>query len=127
MFIHQSALRCVAMLVVYMREQMSMPVGDIRADQVRRLVFLVGHPTQHRHCKSHTDFYYVRTHLRLRHVFSCGMRPGPAVKYSGTRKNKTKQETFKEERSNAFAKTFHCNSMNFAFPTSFLLSPPHFF
>lgn len=70
---------------------MSMPVGDIRADQVRRLVFLVGHPTQHRHCKSHTDFYYVRTHLRLRHVFSCGMRPGPAVKYSGTRKNKTKQ------------------------------------
>lgn len=35
---------------------MSMPVGDIRADQVRRLVFLVGHPTQHRHCKSHTHF-----------------------------------------------------------------------
>lgn len=34
-------------------EQMSMPVGDIRADQVRRLVFLVGHPTAQALQKSH--------------------------------------------------------------------------
>lgn len=53
----------------------------VMTDQVTQASLLVGSPGE-RLCKVNS----VRTHLRLRHVLSCGMRPVAIVKYSDTRK-----------------------------------------
>lgn len=69
----------------------------VRTHQVHRLDFFVGHPTQAKVTQISDD--YARTYLRLRHVFSCGMRPVPAVKYSGTKKRSTSTDDFKRKKA----------------------------
>ncbi len=64
---------------------MRMPVGD--SGQIKYVGLFSPKAGQHRHCKvTQKSDDYVRTHLRLRHVFSRGMRPVPAVNCCGTRR-----------------------------------------
>lgn len=85
-------------------EEMKNASWGLRCDQVGRLVLLVSYPTQA--LQSHIEIGQLcKNALKAEActVFSCGMRPVPAVESCGTRKKQQQPDkTNQQERSNAY-------------------------